>query len=411
MKQDIDRYMQESGIDALLVTGPGQHNPAMVYLTGGGHITRADLIKKRGEDPVLFHASMERDEAAKSGLRTIGYDTFDMAALMKQAEGNRTKAAALRYAAMLRTSGINGGRVALYGQVELANAFAVFTELARVMPELELVGLDPDRIFLPAMMTKGPEEIDRIRRMGKITTAVVARVADFLTGQRVKGNILVKSDDTPLTIGDVKSKIDLWLAEMGAANPEGTIFAIGRDAGVPHSTGNPADFLTLGKTIVFDIFPCENGGGYFYDFTRTWCLGYAPDEELKLYEEVRQVYDRLLSELKVSTPFPAYQKRTCELFEEMGHPTVLSQPATEEGYVHSLGHGVGLRVHEKPFAGMLTAEADDLLIPGAVFTMEPGLYYPERGMGVRIEDTLTVKNDGTFEILADFPKDLILPVK
>ena len=91
-------------------------------------------------------------------------------------------------------------------------------------------------------------------------------------------DMLIGRDGEPVTIGQVKGLINLWLAERGAENPEGTIFAIGRDAAVPHSSGNPSDILRLGQTIVFDIYPCEAGGGYFYDFTRTWCLGYAPDD-------------------------------------------------------------------------------------------------------------------------------------
>jgi len=51
------------------------------------------------------------------------------------------------------------------------------------------------------------------------------------------------------------------------------------------------------------------------------------------------------------------------------------------------------------------------LIPGSIFTSEPGLYYPSRGMGVRIEDTYYARPDGTFEILAEFPKELVLPVR
>jgi Xaa-Pro aminopeptidase len=78
-----------------------------------------------------------------------------------------------------------------------------------------------------------------------------------------------------LTIGDVKRKINLWLAERDAVPSEGFIFAQGRDAGIPHSQGNPDDMLRLGQTIIFDIYPQERGGGYFYDFTRTWSLGYA----------------------------------------------------------------------------------------------------------------------------------------
>ncbi|KUK93113.1 MAG: Putative M24B family peptidase, partial [Anaerolineaceae bacterium 46_22] len=56
MKSDIDRYLKENNADALWVTGAAQHNPTMVYMTGGGHMTQADVIKKIGTDPILCHA-------------------------------------------------------------------------------------------------------------------------------------------------------------------------------------------------------------------------------------------------------------------------------------------------------------------------------------------------------------------
>jgi Xaa-Pro aminopeptidase len=220
----------------------------------------------------------------------------------------------------------------------------------------------------------------------------------------------VKSNGEALTIGEVKGQINKWLSELGAENPSGTIFAIGRDAGVPHSSGNAADVLRLGQTIVYDIFPCEQGGGYFYDFTRTWCLGYAPDEALKLYEQVHTVFDQVFAAFKKDEPFRRYQQLTCDLFEGMGHPTGRSHPETEVGYVHSLGHGVGLKVHERPASGAAAAVGDHL-VAGVVATIEPGLYYPERGLGVRLEDSFWVSPQGTIEVIAPYPKELVLPVK
>jgi Xaa-Pro aminopeptidase len=278
------------------------------------------------------------------------------------------------------------------------------------MPALQFVGEVERTILLQAMATKDQSEIDRIRNMGKITTAVVGEVADFLTSQRVQDGMLVDSSGDPVTVGDVKKRINSWLAERGAENPEGTIFAIGRDAGVPHSVGHPDDLLRTGEPIVFDIFPCEEGGGYFYDFTRTWSLGYATDEVQSLYEDVLAVYKQIMGELEVGTPCWAYQQRTNELFEALGHPTMRSHPQTQEGYVHSLGHGLGLHVHERPMFGS-TATEHDRLDPGVVVTIEPGLYYPERSMGVRLEDTICVHQDGKIEILADYPLDLVLPLK
>ena len=411
MKSDLDALMQAKALDALLVLGNAEHNPPMYYLTGGGHVSAATLIKKRGSPPVLFCNDMEREEAAKSGLKIVPYSTYNSDGLLKQAGGDLVLASALRFERMFNELGVRG-RVGLYGHTDLGAAFAALTLLQKRMPEIELVGeMRDESLFMKAMETKDEAEVARIRRAGQITTAVVGRVAALLTDSNVrKDEVLLKDDGSVLTIGDVKALINLWLAELGAENPEGTIFAIGRDAGVPHSTGTPTDPLRLGQTIVFDIYPCEAGGGYFYDFTRTWSLGYAKPEAQALYDQVRQAYDLVMDNLDLNAPFKDYQRMVCELYEKDGHPTPLHTPAPVEGYVHSLGHGVGLNIHERPWSG-LSAGDDNLLKPGVIMTVEPGLYYPEKGMGVRIEDTYWVRPDGKMERLAEYPYDFVLPMK
>jgi Xaa-Pro aminopeptidase len=410
MKTDLDSLMQAENIDAMLVVGPGFHNPPMVYLTGGAHLTQANLIKRRGADPVLFYNPMERDEAARTGLRTRNFEEFSLRELIKELNGDVLQATAVRLQRMLAGEGITSGRVAIFGSGDAGASYAVFSALQQLMPDITLVGQTGGSMLMRAMATKEPAEVERIRRMGKITTEVVGETADFLTSHATKDEVLVKADGTPLTIGDVKKRINLWLAERGAENPEGTIFAIGRDAGVPHSSGINTDLLRLGQTIVYDIFPCEAGGGYYYDFTRTWSLGYATDEAQALYDQVLSVYRQIMSELRMGELCKPYQERTCELFEAMGHPTLRSDPKTESGYVHSLGHGLGLHVHELPMFGTNATEFDRLY-PGAIVTIEPGLYYPERGMGVRLEDTVHVCADGQMEVLAEFPMELVLPMK
>jgi len=168
--------------------------------------------------------------------------------------------------------------------------------------------------------------------------------------------------------------------------------------------------MRLGQTIVFDIYPAETGGGYFYDFTRTWSLGYATPEAEKLYEQVRAVYNKVVENLHLNARFKDYQRLTCELFEKDGHKTLRTDQAPLEGYVHSLGHGVGLNIHERPWSG-LTASDDNLLRPGVIITIEPGLYYPEKGMGFRLEDTYWVRPDGEIELLAEYSYDFVLPMK
>ena len=411
MKSDLDRLMQESDLDVILITGPAQHNPAMVYMTGGAHLTNADLVKKRDAAPILFHTSMERDEATSTNLQTKNIDEYRFNDLFKQTNGNTDEAYALLYQKMLADCGVVAGKLAIFGKVEAGRAYTIFTGLQKLMPELSIQGQLGDSILMRAMATKDDAEVDRIRKMGKLTTRVVGNVADFLTSHKVERELLIQEDGSQLTIGDVKRRINLWLAESGAENPEGTIFAIGRDAGVPHSSGNPDDPLRLGQTIVFDIFPCEAGGGYFYDFTRTWCLGYAPEPVQVVYSDVLDVYNEVKSQLKVDSACKEYQVLTCDLFEARGHPTVKSNPQTQEGYVHGLGHGVGLNIHEYPRFSLAVTGDSDRLSPGSIVTVEPGLYYPERGLGVRLEDTIWVRPDGNMEILAEYPLDLVLPMK
>lgn len=406
--------MQARQLDALVVVGPGQHNPAMNYLAGGAFLTDAILIKKRGGPPLLFHRSMERGEAAKTGLPTRDLEIHPIEELLARSGGDLLQATILRTRLVFETAGVTAGRVALYGLLDAGQSLAVFSGLQTQLPGLALVGELGDTLLLAAMQTKELDEIERIRRLGQTTTAVVAQVADFLTSHKVarrgQEQVLVRSDGEPLTIGEVKRRINLWLAERGADNPEDTIFASGRDAAVPHNTGSPQDLLRLGQTIVFDIYPCEAGGGYFYDMTRTWCLGYATDEALALYQDVRAVYEQLFSELRLGAPCKYYQQRACELFRQRGHATVQEAPHTLQGYVHSLGHGVGLHLHERPFF-RLTSDDNERLDPNVVVTLEPGLYDPERGLGVRLEDTLWLRPDGRPETLAPYPMGLILPVK
>ena len=411
MKTDLDKIMQDRNIDTLLVLGDAEHNAPMYYLTGGGHVNTATLIKTRGKKATLFHHDMEREEAAKTGLKTIPYSKYPLKALLKEAKNDPILVTALRLQKMLADCEVTSGKIGVYGHTDLSASFSMLTATQKLMPKVEFIGESAlDSVFLQAMETKTEDEIARIREMGRITTEVVGKVKAFLAAHRVsQDEVLLQANGKPLCISDVKAKINLWLAERGAENPEATIFSIGRDAGFPHSVGTPSDQIRLGKTIIFDIFPCEAGGGYFYDFTRTWSLGYTKIAEQKLYDNVREVYEKVVAKLESNMPFGELQRITCELFEAQGHLSPLNTEAPLAGYVHSVGHGLGINVHERPWARM--KQKDNKLQPGVVFTIEPGLYYPDRGMGVRIENTYYANPDGSFEELADYPYDFVVEMK
>jgi Xaa-Pro aminopeptidase len=409
MKSDIDHLMAEADLDAILVTGPTSHNAPMVYFTGIRHMTHAYLLKKRGQQPILVHSPIERDEATRTGMQTKNRADYEFLKLLKEAEGDRARAFAMELQRIFEEFDITG-RVGIYGKVELSHTLAMIQLLEGMVPDITLVGESDDiSVLTRTRSTKDDEEVEKIRKMGKITAAVVADVAGFLTSHQVKDDLLVNRQGDVVTVGDVKRKINLWLAMRDADNPTGSIFAIGRDAGVPHSSGTDDDPITIGQTIVFDIFPTEAGGGYHHDFTRTWCLGYASDEILQVHQDVVDVYETVLAVMKGNTLCRDYQIMACKLFEEKGHPTILSDSKTQEGYIHGLGHGVGLSVHEGPLFSQAESNQDKLL-PGTVYTHEPGLYYPDRGFGVRIEDTVWMRPDGTPEVLVEYPKDLVLKI-
>jgi Xaa-Pro aminopeptidase len=412
MKSDLDRLMAERNIDALLVLGPAVNNPVMNYLSNGVKVGEATaLVKKRGEAPVLIVNGMERDEAAKSGLRVVEWTHYDTLKILNEEQGDRLRAAVRYYESVFADLDVHGA-VALYGLQEQGRTMALAYAFNSRANGAHLVGEYADTIFDFAWTTKDAEEVERIRAVGAKTTAVIGNTSEFLQSHRAANGVLVKKDGAPLTISDVKREIRRWETELNLEDPDGAIFAIGRDAGVPHSHGEDADPIALGQTIIYDIFPREPGGGYFFDITRTWCAGFAPPEVERAYADVMHVFDTVMAEMKVNDLCRVYQRRACELFEARGHPTLGGDTRITQGYVHSLGHGVGLNIHERPHFSDFEGNTDRI-DPGCVVTVEPGLYYPDDGgYGVRMEDCLWM-NPATnqFETLGESPKELVLPVK
>ena len=99
------------------------------------------------------------------------------------------------------------------------------------------------------------------------------------------------------------------------------------------------------------------------------------------------------------------QEAACRAFEAAGWPTLLSSPETTAGYVHGLGHGVGYELHEQP-SFRRAAGSEGMLAEGDVFTLEPGLYDPSDGWGVRLEDLMALGPGGTLEVLTPLPYEL-----
>jgi Xaa-Pro aminopeptidase len=298
------------------------------------------------------------------------------------------------------------GKIGFYGMLDMGSGWELLNALQKTLG-IEVYGDFDQTIIDIARSTKSPTEVERIREVGRRTELVVSRTVDFLKTHETKDEVLVQADGTSLTIGRVHKEINRLLTEQGLDVPEGVIFAIGRDAGVPHNKGNTDDIIALGKSIIYDMGTREANGGYYYDMTRSFCLGYAPAEVQKAYDDVKECMQKIIDDYKAGVSVRHYQRMAFDFFESRGHPTIGSDTTTTSGFVHGLGHGIGLAVHEEPFFTDQPSNRN-VLKPGHIFTCEPGLYYPEKGFGVRIEDVIYIDPTGQIQDLTRYPKKLVV---
>ncbi len=409
MKADLDSLMQQRELAALLVFASHDHSAALDYMTGGVRITGGAAVKLQGHQPVLIVNGMETAEASATGLEVYDFHTLGMEDARKEAENKPTLTQILFWGGALGKLGLVEGKIGVYGTTDANTTLALIDGLREKFPQYTFVGEMNPTLFDAAYMTKDVGEIAKIKSVAQRTSTVVRATWDFISGHRADDNETVISDDgAPLTVGDVKRFVRRELLDHDLEDTA-MIFAQGEDGGHPHSRGTESQPLKLGQAIVFDLFPREIGGGYHHDMTRTWCIGYAPAEVREAYDQVMESFDIALENFAVGKPTHLMQEAVQDHFERLGHPTLRSHPGTNVGYVHGLGHGVGLNVHESPRISHLSKE--DKFAVGNVITIEPGVYYPERNFGIRIEDMLIVDERGELITLTDVPKDLVLPLR
>ncbi len=401
MRSDLDRLMQQRNLAGLVVLAADRYCPAMYWCTGqkihhGVYFRGADGRAHLVADP------MERDQAANAGCEWSTYAQHGFLAMVKSAE-SQAHALAQLIAQVAGTMRLEGP-IAFTGDAPLGYSYALLSKLRELAPAITVDARQPD-VLATAMSTKDESELEPIRRASRGAMDAMGRVRDKLSSLRPKNGALTDGTLDVVTLGHLRAIIHRAFAEHGLAEDGESIVAQGRDAGVPHNRGNDAEPVRAGESIIVDIFPGEAGGGYHTDMTRTFCVGPAPAGLQEIYAQCRAAFDTAMGALKVGEPCRSFQDLTCDVFEAQGHATLRTQPGAQEGYVHSLGHGVGLAVHEGPRLGGGEANTA-LLAPGHVISVEPGLYYPSRGMGVRIEDLVAVRADGSMENLTPFPYDL-----
>jgi len=380
MLTDLDLLMRARAIDTLIVPMHEAMHSSFRWLSRGAKVTRGYAIKRVDRDPLLVTYPMEREEAAATGLEVRLAAEFDHERIFNSAT-NVSAAYAEFFDILLRDIGA-GGSIAFFGNVPVQLYHGIIESLeARGRRVHRANGED---LIQLARKRKEPWEIEAIRSVGARTRQVVDGVRAMLRDCE-RG--------TSMTIGDLKSFVSSEIARLGMIEDHETILSQGRDAGVPHSRGNAAEPVRRSVPIVLDIFPSDKTSGYFFDMTRTFCVGDVPPDLQRMHAQVFEAFTLARDAMRAGVEAKHYQDIVCAYFESHGYATLRSNPTTLTGYVHGLGHGVGLDIHEKP-SFHLTGANRDLVEVNDILTIEPGLYFPDREIGVRIEDTFVVREDG-----------------
>ncbi len=384
---------------ALVVVAGNARDPDLAPFVGSARLGQTVLVVPRSGDARLaYWTPLEREEAEQTGLSLLSPETMDLARWARDG----APASALLTAVLERSlqhCGLAPGRIALAGHASAGTLL----EACRPLIADGWSFVDGAPWLASWRRQKRQHELAEMRRVAAVTCDAMRRVAQRLAEASPATDATLYWDGRPLTVGDLRQLVAVRLAADGLDQPEGNLIAPGAQGAVPHNTGDDGTALRAGESLIVDLFP---RGRLFTDMTRTFCVGEPPEALVAAY---RAVHDALTLAREAVTPGIsgfALQQQVCTHFAQRGYPNPIDDPGSVRGYVHGLGHGLGYEVHELP-SFRQNAESDGTIEIGDVFTLEPGLYDPEAGYAVRLEDTCYLSGDSTsLEILTPVPYDL-----
>jgi Xaa-Pro aminopeptidase len=331
----VERF-EGLGVDAVLVT----RRVNVRYLTGFTGSNGQLLLTDAGG--VFFTDSRYQEQARREvpDLRPVIYP--------------RSLAPAFEEA-------VRAEDVARVGFEAAGLAYRAWRELDDLAPELVPVGEEVERL----RWSKDPEEVGLIERAQEITDAAFDRVVGKLSDGVTERAVAFELEATMRQLGAERVGFD-------------TIVAFGENAAEPHH--GPSD-RQLGRGDVVKIdFGCVVEG-YHSDMTRTAAFGEPGPALRELHDLVRRAQLAGIDAVRAGVTGAEADEAARRVVGDAGHG---------ERFGHSLGHGVGLEIHEGPG---LRQGSEDVLPVGAVVTVEPGVYVPGLG-GIRIEDMVVVEPEG-----------------
>ncbi|MHA7963848.1 M24 family metallopeptidase [Paenibacillus sp. CAU 1782] len=350
----LEAGLTAQGLDAALITDP-KH---IYYLTGfasNPHERFLGLVLAPGQEPLLIVPALDAEDAASaSSVKNIAThsDTDNPYALLH------------RYRGQLKSMGLEKDYVTVsrYEQLTAALGSIAFSDIGSLLRSLRV--------------KKTPEEVSRIRR-------AITLIQEVLT----QGLSHVRAGVTEI---ELVAEMEYRMKKLGAEGPSfDTMVLSGPKTGLPH--GTPGDRkLQHGDLLMFDMGVYADG--YASDITRTFAFGDISPELKEIYDTVLAANLAAIQAVKPGRPCADIDRAAREVIEAAGYG---------ERFMHRVGHGLGIDVHEYP---SLHGQNFDLLQEGCVFTIEPGIYIAGAG-GVRIEDDVLVTANGV-EVLTSYPKEL-----
>jgi Xaa-Pro aminopeptidase len=365
--------------EAVLIYGDTVRSAALLHEVPLG-ISDPFLYAEAGGERHVVIGSLEVPRVREvDGLRVHPNEEFDSDGLVRSGLSldEIREEIAIR---AVRSLGIT--RAVVPGEFPLRLADRLRAEGVQVRPEVAP--------FARRRRAKTARELEGIRRAQGAAEA----------GMRAAAALLHRRGGA-LTSEEVKAAIAEEFLAHGCVFDE-FIVSHGPQSAIGHHGGSGE--ILPGEPVVIDLWPRDTGSGCFADMTRTFVVGEPPAKLVEFHRLTKEALDRTLAAVRPGVTGRELHELACDVFEAAGQPTQRSkEPGVplDEGFMHGLGHGVGLDVHEPPTVGMAGGNE---LVPGDVITLEPGLYLPGFG-GCRLEDLVLVTDDG-FENLTDYPYDL-----
>jgi len=357
----IQAWLRSSNLSAGLVTAP----VSMKYLCGWSNPSKrfAGLLVPASGQPVLVVPTLEREEASHSAVKmlrtwTDGTDPF---AVVKEA---------------LAEMGAAGMPMAVEKE---AISLAVFEKVAGAS------GLTTSQ-FLAQVGDLTPVISNMREKKSEAEMAIMQRAADMVNPALDSVMKMLKPGVTERQVAAVLEQAMLEAGAQGFAFDTHVLF--GAKSAMPHgSTGDQV--LEPGMVVLMDFGALNEG--YRSDITRTVCLGEWSDEMAKVYDMVLAANRAAIAATRPGVPAGEIDRAARSVIEQAGYG---------EYFIHRTGHGLGIEIHEEPYA---VGGNPKVLEVGHVFTIEPGIYIPGLG-GVRIEDDVIVTPDGC-KVLTTWTKE------